>query len=271
MPTVNSARQGHWREGLRDLVAGCRRWRVSYLLGVGEIRRRYARSRLGQFWVSLTTAFTIVALGFVWSQLWRMSISEMMPFVTVSLVAWAYISGILTEGPVAFVAAAPVMHNQGIEPSVVIYGLMLKHLAILGHNIPVVVVMSLAFGVKLHISNLGAFLGLALLTVFLFGLGYFLAIVCLRFRDLAQVIVNIVNILFFVTPVLWQPSQVPAGHAYLLYINPFAVYLATIRKPLLGEWPTQLEWGIAVGMAMLVAILVIPLAGWASRRLIFWI
>lgn len=85
-------------------------------MGVGEIRRRYARSRLGQFWVTLSTAFALGALSLVWSALWRMPMADLLPFITVSMIAWTFISGMLTEAPTVFVSAAPIVHNQGMEP-----------------------------------------------------------------------------------------------------------------------------------------------------------
>lgn len=270
-PPAASDRRNFWRDGLNDLIAGARRWRVSYLLGVGEIRRRYARSRLGQFWVTLTMAMTIGALGFVWSQLWRMPVADMMPFIAVSMVVWTYVTGVLNDAPTTFVAAGPVLHNQGIEFSAIIYGLMLKNLVMLAHNLPIVVLTLAAFGVVPGAGAPAALLGLALLTLFLFGVGYLVAVLCLRFRDLAQVVQNAVMVLFFVTPVLWKPSQIAADHAYLLKFNPFAVYLATIQKPLLGDWPTALEWASAAALAAAATLLVVPVAGWARRRLIYWL
>lgn len=260
-----------WREGMDDLVAGAGRWRLSYLLGVGEIRRRYARSRLGQFWVTLTTAMTIFALGFVWSQLWRAPIADMMPFVVISMIAWTYISGVLNEAPTVFVSAGPIVHNQGIDFSTIVYGMMLKQIVILLHNLPIYLITMIIFRSFPGPAGLGALLGLGLLTIFLFGLGFMLAIVSLRFRDLAQLVQNVTTMLFFVTPVLWKPSQVGGDHAYLLAFNPFAVYLATIQKSLLGDWPTLSEWGTAIGLAVAAAILVVPVAGWARRRLIYWL
>ncbi|MGA9148471.1 MAG: ABC transporter permease [Candidatus Nanopelagicales bacterium] len=265
------ATAGNWAKGVRDLADGAHRWRLSYLLGISEIRRRYARSRLGQLWVTATMALMIGALGFVWSQLWKQPVAAMMPFVAVSMVAWTYMSGVLSDAPTTFISAAPIMHNQGIEFSAIVYGLLLKHLFVLAHNLPIVVVVMALFAFAPGFSAFGALLGLTLLTIFLFGLSYLIAIVCLRFRDLAQIVQNIVMVLFFITPVLWKPEQISADHAYLLKANPFAIYLATIQKPLLGDWPTESEWAIAAGLAAAVVLLVIPLVGWARNRLIYWV
>lgn len=256
---------------MRDIAAGLRRWRLSYLLGVGEIRRRYARSRLGQFWVTLSTAFTLGALGLVWSTLWRMPMADLLPFIAASMIVWTFISGMLTEAPTVFVAAAPIVHNQGMELSTFLYALTLKHLLILAHNLPILVAIALFVGHAPGPGGVAALAGLALLALFMFSLGYLIAIACLRFRDLAQVVQNSTMILFFVTPVLWRPEQISAENAYLLAYNPFAIFLATIQKPLLGGAPSAYEWTTALALALGTTALALPIVGWARKRLIYWI
>src|SRR5947208_10769178 len=57
-----------------DLRRGFTDWRMWLLLGMNDIRQRYQRSRVGQFWITLSMLVTIAALGGVYSYLFRMSI-----------------------------------------------------------------------------------------------------------------------------------------------------------------------------------------------------
>lgn len=240
-------------------------------MGVGEIRRRYARSRLGQFWVTLSTAFALGALSLVWSALWRMPMANLLPFIAVSMVVWTFISGMLTEAPTVFVSAAPIVHNQGMELSTFLFALLLKHLLILAHNLPILIAIALFVGLNPGLQGFAALAGVALLALFMFSLSYLIAIACLRFRDLTQVIQNAVMILFFVTPVLWRPEQIAAENAYLLDYNPFAIFLATIQKSALGGAATTYEWSMAIALAVGTTAVVLPVVGWARKRLIYWI
>ena len=49
--------------GLEELLGGMRYWRISHLIGVRDLRHRYVRSKLGQLWLTLSTAMMIGALG----------------------------------------------------------------------------------------------------------------------------------------------------------------------------------------------------------------
>ena len=53
--------------GFEELASGVAFWRVWHLLGIRELRHRYARSRLGQLWLTLSTDIMVAVLGGVWS------------------------------------------------------------------------------------------------------------------------------------------------------------------------------------------------------------
>ena len=83
--------------GTTDMIEGALQWRLWYLIGSGEMRRRYARSRLGQLWIILTSAIAVSTIGLVWSYLWAQPVREILPYIAVGLVVWQLISAILIE------------------------------------------------------------------------------------------------------------------------------------------------------------------------------
>jgi hypothetical protein len=53
-PKLRSGAPGLFMLGITDLMRGIGNWRLCHLMGLGEIRRRYARSRIGQFWLAIS-------------------------------------------------------------------------------------------------------------------------------------------------------------------------------------------------------------------------
>jgi lipopolysaccharide transport system permease protein len=84
--------------GFEELSGGIRHWRVSHLIGIRELRHRYARSKLGQFWLTLSTGTMIGVMAAVWSLLWNQPIREL----GVSLIIWNYLSQILIDCTTTF-------------------------------------------------------------------------------------------------------------------------------------------------------------------------
>src|SRR5262245_26016175 len=83
--------------GLGELVQGAFNWRVSHLLGIQQLRHRFARSRLGQTWLTLSTALMIGAMGVVWSLLWKQPLQQLMPFFGVGIIMWNFMQQVLNR------------------------------------------------------------------------------------------------------------------------------------------------------------------------------
>jgi hypothetical protein len=88
-----------------------------------------------------------------------------------------------------------------------------------------------------------------------------LGAICARFRDIPPIVGSVLQIGFFVTPIIWLPSQLGADDHWLL-LNPFFDLLEVVRKPLLGAtagvhvWPAR-----TCGLPSLSARLLSLLAG----------
>jgi len=270
-PKPRSGRRGLFVLGIADLMRGIGNWRLCHLIGLGEIRRRYARSRIGQFWLTISTAIVVAALGLVWSTLWKQPVADLMPFVAVSLIVWTMISGTLGEAATVFASSGPIFLNQGMSFSTAIYSLVYRHLLIFLHNVPTFVIAILLFSVPAGGISLVALPGFGLLVVALVWTSYLVAIACVRFRDLTQVVQNGLMVTFFITPILWKPDQIPPGKQYLLYLNPFAALLAVVREPLLGQLPTSYEWTAAAMFSIGGFVVALPIIGYCQRRIIYWI
>ena len=93
---------------------------------------------------------------------------------------------------------------------------------------------------------------------------------CARFRDIQPIVNSVLQIAFFVTPVIWKPEQL-GPRAVWLPLNPFYDMLEIVRSPLLGHAPSLLVWvaaliysGILCGLAWMFFLR-------ARGRIAFWI
>jgi ABC-type polysaccharide/polyol phosphate export permease len=100
--------------------------------------------------------------------------------------------------------------------------------------------------------------------------GYLIAMMCVRYRDIIQVITTWLMVLFFVTPVMWKADFLPAQYHALIYFNPLAHYLELLRAPLLGGGVGAYTWLITTVIALGGGLLVLPLIGRYQRRIVLW-
>ena len=257
--------------GLRDLVMGAHRWRLWYLIGSGEMRRRFARARLGQFWSMLSSAISVSMMGLVWAYLWNQPVRELLPFVGVSMTVWQFLSAVLNDSTMAFPQYSHYFLNQYMPASTIIYAVLYKNVATFFLNMIFPLAVIIFFGGAVTAYSLLSVVGLFLVIVWCVSIGYALAILCARFRDIVQVVSSLLQVAFFVTPVLWKPEFLPPQAHYFVTYNPFAPLLAVVRDPLLGRPLSWDVWLTACAIVLATLACVLPFVGRFCRRLVYWL
>jgi ABC-type polysaccharide/polyol phosphate export permease len=258
-------------EGVDNIRRGLAHWRVWHLLGVNELRRRYRRSRLGQTWVTLTTALFVGALGFTYSVLFRQPVASMLPWVGIGMIVWNHFSVIANECTGIFAAHGPYYLNQKMVLSVSIISVIYRNAIILAHNMVIVVVVIILFGVPVNWNTLALAPGLLICWLALLCAGYVLGMICIRFRDVAQVVENIIQIAFFVTPIMWKPEFLTPKARFIADYNPFALFISLLRNPLLGEPVALGSWAAALAITTVGGLAALWVIGRYERRVLFWV
>jgi len=268
---VSPARAGYIQAGWADLVEGGRNWRVWHVIGIGELRRRYARSRLGQFWLTLSMGTTIAVIGATWALLWKIPLAEMLPFLAVSMVVWQLLSGIVSDATTAFSANAHYLLSQRLPCATVVFALIYRHFVTFLHNAVIVAIVFAAFARPVPLTALLALPALVLAAVAAVWWAYVVATLCARFRDLVHAVQSVLQLAFYLTPVIWKPEFLPEEARWLILVNPFAVHVGIIRDPIMGQPPALLPWLIAAGIAFGGLALALPFIGRYRRRVVYWV
>jgi lipopolysaccharide transport system permease protein len=262
--------KGQNRHAWQDVVGGLKLWRLAGTLGWLDIRLRYRGSMLGPFWLTLSTAVMVASLGVLYASLFNMDLHEYLPFLALSQVLWGFISTLVGEACACFTQAEGIVRSVRMPFFLQAVRTLWRNLLVLGHNIVVIVVVFAIFSVWPGWGGLFALPGLALWAVDALAICLLLGAVCARFRDIGPIVASVMQIAFFVTPIIWKGGQLH-GHAWLLPFNPFYSLLEVVRGPLLSEpmslqvWAAALVYSAALcGMTWLVFMR-------ARSRLAFWL
>lgn len=246
--------------------------RLSFYLGWQDVRLMYRRSVLGQFWITLSMAITFVAIGTVFGLIFNIPVLEYLPFLGCGLVFFTFMSSILNEGSQAFIAGQPFIHQLSLPPVTFYLRSVWKTLFILIHNAVALTVLLLIFPPGISFATVMVLPGVALAGVAMAGLGLALAMLATRFRDVPQIIAAVVQVFFYLTPIVWLPTAIPQeARDIILRWNPFFHLLQVTRQPLLNTYPSAREWLIATLIAGLFVALGAGAYVWKRKQLAFWL
>lgn len=243
---------------------------MAFFFAWGDTKARYRRSVLGPWWIVLSTAVSVAGLGFLWSLLLKDEPVKLVPSLTVGLVIWQFLSGCIMESPSIFSRNAHFIRNIKIPFFVFPLQLLLRQVINLCHNAVVIVVVMAYFGVSLSINHLLIIPGVLLLLLNLAWISMLLAMVGARFRDAEQIIGALMPLMFFLSPVIYRPSQLSFAQE-IVWANPFSYFITLIRDPIMGVAPPLFVYQVSVIALLIGSLFTFYMLGKHRRHISFWI
>ncbi len=267
--TTTPAGRNRW--AMADIASGARLWRLAMALGWLDIRLRYRGSMLGPFWLTISTGVMVAALGLLYSTLFKIDLHDYLPFLALSQVLWGFLAALVSEACSTFTDAESVIRSVRMPFFVFAMRTLIRNTIALGHNIVVIVVVFAIFAVWPHWQSLLAIPGLLLWAVDALFLTLMLGAFCARFRDIQPIVNSVMQIAFFITPVIWKPTQLSPATIEKLALNPFFDLLEIVRGPILGTDIAPSTWAGAIGYSVVLCAISWAFFVRARSRITFWV
>jgi ABC-type polysaccharide/polyol phosphate export permease len=267
---ADERRRALYGSALRDFARGLGLADLWLTMGWFDIRQRYSRSVMGPFWVSASLAVFVLGLGFTYATLFHAPLRDYLPYVTVGMVIWSALSSLMIEGCATFTGAVAAIKQMPAPPSVHVFRVVWRTLIIFAHNAVVMGLVLAIFGVNPGRTGLVALAGLGILMLNGVGFAVTFGTIAARFRDVAPLMANVVQMLLFVTPVLWRAQDL-GGRSAIAAFNPLFHLIELVRGPLLGVAPSCIDWGVALGFTALNLAAALVFYARFRWRIAYWL
>jgi ABC-type polysaccharide/polyol phosphate export permease len=244
-------------------------WRLWLFLAWQDTKTRYSRTTLGPYWTTVSLAIWTVSIGIVYAVLFKVPIREFLPYLATGLISWNYISTVLLASPSALTEARSALLNIRIPLPVLILRIIVRTIIAYGHSLPVVLAVVLVLAPSTYANGQWLALvqlpfSLALISIVLIPVSFFIATLCTKLPDMGQVVASLVQVLFFITPILWSTDTLKDAQ-WIYQLNPLYYVTTTLRMPLLGQW---VPWSLVTADIILgvVGIVAVSLVGGSIAR-----
>ena len=213
----------------------------------------------------------VIALGLVWSNLWHNDPKVYLPFLTSGMLCWVLFSTICAEGCGGIVGSEALIKQLRISYTLLACATVWRNVIVFFHNLSVYVLICIYAGVTVTWATLLAVPGLLLLCLNGLWIAVLLGAVCARYRDVQQLVGNILQISLFLTPIFWSADQLTGRAAMLADYNPLYHLIAIVRDPLMGKAPDTLHWVVVAVGTLLGWTLTIHVMGKFRHRIVYWL
>lgn len=222
-------------------------WDLLYELVIRDIKIRYKRSALGIAWSLLDPLFHMLVFTFLSRRVLSLQIHNYPAFVFIGTLAWSWFTGTIVMATSAITGSRELVRRPGFPVAILTVVTVTTNLL---HFLLALVIPLLYFLIRGgRLTYVILTLPLAIMPQFLLilGLSYLAATFQVTFRDTQHILGVLFRLLYFLTPIFYDASMVPARYESLYRLNPMFHLITAYRAILIDSTLPDLRALLAVG------------------------
>ena len=225
-----------------------------YFFSWRDLKVRYKQTSIGIAWAIFQPFITMVIFSIFFGSLAKVP-SDGVPypiFVYVGLLFWQFFSTALSD------TSNTLISNQSIITKVYFPRLILPISSVMTKFVDFLIATLILIGLMFYYGYMPHLSGLLILPLLLLitfmastGLGLFLASINVKYRDVRYALPFFVQIMLFLTPVIY-PASIAGKYSYLLALNPMTGVIQSARAAILGTTP--INW-LLISISLVVTFI----------------
>lgn len=214
-----------------------------YFLTWRDIKVKYKQTVIGALWAIFQPFVTMVVFTIFFGKLAKMP-SDGIPypiFVYTGLIFWTLFSSGLSH------ASSTFMENEKIVTKVYFPRIILPVSAIITNIVDFFIASVILIGMMFYFHYSPSIVGILILPVLILmtifstlGIGLLFGSLNVKYRDVRFVLPFFIQLLMFVTPVIYPASVVTGEYRWILGLNPMSGVIDTARAGILGT--NEIDW-----------------------------
>ena len=195
-----------------------------------EIRGKYKGSILGIMWSFLNPLLMVLVYAIVFPYLMRMKQDHYLVYLITGIIPWTFFSTIITNG------CNCIWINGGIIKKVyfprVILPISIVSSALVNFLISCIIILLFVIfgGVGLSINILWLPVIAFIQALFCLGVLLIFSSINVYVRDIEYLLGFIINLLFYLTPIVYRVDMFPEQYRWMLYLNAMTHFVDACRN-----------------------------------------
>jgi len=229
-----------------------------YFLAWRDVKIRYKQTFFGIAWAVIQPFTTMIVFSVVFGSLARMP-SDNIPypiFVYAGLLLWNIFANGLNSASQSLIGSVNIIQKVYLPKIIIPAASIIVILVDFLFAALVFVGVIVYYRFLPHLGGLLLLPVLLIVTIFTtLGLGWFLAAINVKYRDVRYALPFFIQLLIFITPVIYPVSIVAKNYQWILFLNPMAGVIETFKASFLGTMPINwLSFGVSAGISVVLFI-----------------
>ncbi len=243
-----------------------------WALTARELKARYRASVLGFFWTFLNPSLSMLVYVVVFGFLMDTGVQQYPLYVFSGLLPWIFFSSSVLGGTSSVSDRRDLLTKVRFPAQVLPATVVMTNLINFALSLPLLLLLGAWFRAWPTWHVVFAVPVVLVQILFTLAVAYFLSALNVTFRDLQHLVGNVMQMLFFLTPVLWSPEVLKGKwgftgdqvRAAIMYANPLASVMVAWRD--IFYWHRVPEAGPLLWVALLSLVFMAIASALFERR-----
>lgn len=215
-----------------------------WALALKELKIRYKRSVLGFLWALLNPMLLMLVLTVVFSAIMQAQIPHYAIFILSALLPWTFFSQSLAYAAESIVGNGDLIKKVKVAKLVFPVAAVVSNMINLLLSLLPLVLIVLVMRHPFHLTWIYLPVALLALTLFTLGATFFFAAINVYYRDVSHILQILLQVWFYVTPIIYSLDFFPAKYRMFFKLNPlqylFNGFRLSVYYGLLPTWHSVL-------------------------------
>ena len=179
-------------------------------------------------------------------------------FMLCGLLPWTWFSSSLLESSNALITGGNLIKKVLFPAEILPITTVLANLAHFCLGLPILAVFLIYYGTAVSFFELLWFPIIVVVQLLLtLGLAFIVSALTVYFRDVRDLLMNLLTLWFFLTPIIYPASMAPPWAQTILNLNPFTHLAISYQEVLFRPGPFHEVWRLAIvgGISVLVFLI----------------
>jgi lipopolysaccharide transport system permease protein len=225
-------------------------------LVISDLKTKYSSSVLGFAWSMLNPLLMMLVLYFVFSNVFKMTQEHFALYLLIGITAWRFFAMGTSVAMSSIVGKASLVTKIFIPREILTLSTVLSALISSLLEFLVLIPLLVIFGVIPSLTIILFPLLHILFFPIIYGISLALASLYVYYRDMNQIWDVLIQIGFFLSPIVYPLSLIPENYRFYYMLNPITRLIEMYRGVLLyGRLPGLMDLGIVIFSGMVLLIL----------------
>ncbi len=227
-----------------------------YNLVLRNLKTRYRKSYLGLLWTVLIPAGSALVYYFVFSYILKVNVEHHLLFILSGLLPWTFFSNAILIGVESIFNHSQLLKKVPMPIQAPAVADTITGFINLLFSFPIIVFVMFVSHAEFSLSLIQIPALLCVLLFITYCMSLILGILYIYLRDIRHLMSLVLQLWFYLTPIMYTSEMIPEKLQWVLYLNPVALIFIGISQSITqGYWLNSLQWSAILGWTLLMFII----------------